>query len=41
MPINNLTGYNNNYSNAAGNLYQYCRDEPAVNNDNDNVVEFN
>ena len=43
MAINNLIKYSNNYSNTSGILCQYCRDEPAVNNNGDivNVVEDN
>ena len=35
--INNLIKYSNNYSNTSGILCQYCRDEPAVNNNGDIV----
>ena len=40
MPIYNLLEYSNNYSKTSGRLWQYCKDIPAVNN-NDNVVDFN
>ena len=29
----NLTKYRDNYSKTSGILWQYCRDEPAVNDD--------
>ena len=40
MLIYNLIEYSNDYSKASGNLWQYCKDIPAVNN-NDNIVNFN
>ena len=33
MPMYNLIEYNDNYSETSGILWQYCRDEPAVNDD--------
>ena len=33
MPKYNLIEYSNNYSKIPGILWQYCRDEPAVNDD--------
>ena len=27
-----LSAYSNNYSKTSGRLYQYCRDEPALDN---------
>ena len=35
----NLIEYSNNYSKTSGSLWQYCKDIPAVNN-NDNIVNF-
>ena len=32
--------YSDNYSKTSGSLWQYCKDIPAVDN-NDNIVEFN
>ena len=40
MPVYNLIEYSDNYSKIFGNLWQDCRDKPAVNN-NGNVVDFN
>ena len=34
MPIYNLIEYSVNYSKASGSLWQYCKDIPAVNNNN-------
>ena len=39
MPMYNLIKYSNNYSKTSGILWQYCRDEPAV-NDNSVIVDF-
>ena len=39
IPMYNLIEYSDNYSKASGRLWQYCRDIPAVNN-NDDIVEF-
>ena len=39
MPIHILIEYSNNYSETSRTLWQYCRDEPAV-NDNGAVVNF-
>ena len=41
MPMYNLIGYSDNYSKASGTLWQYCRDEPAINVANGNIVDFN
>ena len=30
MPMFNLTEYSENYSKTSGMLWQYCRDEPAL-----------
>ena len=40
MSMYNLTEYSDNYSKTSGILRQYCRDEPAVNNDSE-IVDFN
>ena len=40
MPMYNLIEYSDNYSKTSGSLWQYCKDIPAVNND-DNIVDFN
>ena len=40
MPMYNLIEYSDNYSKTSGNLWQYCKDIPAVNNNGD-IVEFN
>ena len=39
MPMYNLIEYNDNYSKTSGNLWQYCKDIPAVNNAG-NIVDF-
>ena len=39
MPMFNLIEYSNNYSKTCGNLWKYCKDIPAVNN-NGNIVNF-
>ena len=40
MQMYNLIEYSNNYSKTFGNLWQYCKDKPAVNNNVD-IVNFN
>ena len=40
MSMYNLIEYSDNYSKTSGSLWQYCKDIPSVNND-DNIVEFN
>ena len=40
MPMYNLIEYSDNYSKTSGSLWQYCKDIPAVNND-DNIADFN
>ena len=40
MPMYNLIEYSDNHSKTSGSLWQYCKDIPAVNNDNA-VVNFN
>ena len=34
MPMYNLIEYSDNYSKTSGNLWQYCKDIPAVDNNN-------
>ena len=36
----NLMEYSNNYRETSGSLWQYCKEIPAV-NDNENIVDFN
>ena len=40
MTIYNLIEYSNKYSKTSGNLWQYCKDIPIVNN-NSNIADFN
>ena len=40
MLMYNLIGYYDNYFKISGSLWQYCRDEPALGNNNGNIVEF-
>ena len=40
MPIYNLIEYSDNYSRTSGSLWQYCKEIPAV-NDDDNIADFN
>ena len=40
MPMYNLIEYSDDYSKTSGILWQYCKDIPAV-KDNDVIVEFN
>ena len=37
MPMYNLIEYSDNYSKTSGNLWQYCKEIPAVNDDGDIV----
>ena len=39
MPMYNLIEYIDNYSKTSGSLWQYCKNIPAVNNDNA-IVDF-
>ena len=39
IPTYNIIEYSDNYSKTSGSLWQYCKDIPAVNND-DNIVDF-
>ena len=38
MPMYNLIEYSDNYSQTSGSLWQYCKDIPAVNNNNNNAI---
>ena len=40
MPMYNLIEYSDNYARTSGILWQYCRDEPAM-DDNGAIVDFN
>ena len=40
MPMYNLLEYSDNYSRISGSLWQYCREVPAV-NDDENTEDFN
>ena len=40
MAVHNLIEYSGSYSKTSANLQKYCRDIPAVNN-NDDIVNFN
>ena len=40
MPMYNLTDQSNNYSKTYGNLWQYCKEIPAANNEG-NTTDFN
>ena len=40
MPMYSLIEYSDNYSKTSANLCQYCKEIPAVNNNND-IVNFN
>ena len=39
MPMYNLIEYSNNYSKTSGSLWQYCKDIPAIDNNNA-IVNF-
>ena len=41
MSMYNLIEYSDNYSKTSGSLWQYCRDEPALNDDNGIIVGVN
>ena len=42
IPMYNLIEYSDNYSKRSASLCQYCKDIPAVNNNNNsNIVDFN
>ena len=40
MPMYNLIEYSDNYSKTSGSLSQYCKEIPAVDNEDD-IVNFN
>ena len=40
MQMYNLIKHSDNYSKTSGNIWQYCKDKPAVNK-NGNIVDFN
>ena len=40
MPMYNLVQFSHNYRKTFGNLWQYCKNIPPV-NDNGNIAEFN
>ena len=40
MPMYNLVEYSDDYSKTSGSLWQYCKDIPAVNNNNNAIVDF-
>ena len=40
MPMYNLIEYSDNYSKTSASLWQYCKDIPAVNNNNNAIVDF-
>ena len=39
MPMYNLIEYSDNYAKTTGSLWQYCKDIPARNNNNE-IIEF-
>ena len=42
MSMHNLIEYSDNYSKTSGRLWQYCKDIPAVDdNDDEDIVDFN
>ena len=40
MPMHNLIKYSDNYSKTSGSLWQYYREEPSLDNNNGNAVDF-
>ena len=40
MPMNNLIEYSDNYAKTSGSLWQYCLDIPALDNNNNAIVDF-
>ena len=38
-PVHNLIKYSDIYSKTTGSLWQYCRDKPALDNNND-IIHF-
>ena len=41
IPMYDSIEYSDNYSKNSGILWQYCRDESAINAANGNIVDFN
>ena len=41
MSMYNLIEYNNSYSKTLGSLWQYCKGKAALNNNNNNIADFN
>ena len=40
MPMYNLIEYSDNYLKTTGSLWKYCKDIPAVDNNNNPIVNF-
>ena len=40
MPMYNLIEYSDNYAKTSRSLWQYCKDIPAVNNNNNAILDF-
>ena len=40
IPMHNLIEYSDNYAKTTGSLWQYCKDIPARNNNNNEIVVF-
>ena len=40
IPMYNLIEYSNNYSKTSGSLWQYCKDIPAADNNNNGIGNF-
>ena len=40
MPMYNLIEYSDNYAKKSGSLWQYCKDIPTVNNNNNAIADF-
>ena len=40
MPMYNLIEYSDNYAKTSGGLWEYCKDTPARNANNNRIVEF-
>ena len=40
MPMHNLIEYRDNYSKTSGSLWQYCKNIPAIDNNNNAIVNF-
>ena len=41
MPMYNLIEYSDNYSKTSGSLWQYCKEIPAVDDDDGDIADFN